>query len=318
MIVVEKHISSSSKCITVLSALFLLISIRGQTDDELIYILQWTRVEVPWASWSFWYLEMGQKSFVSRNCSFQNCFITPNRTYLNNILDFDVLLFNIADIGNSPFLSDNMPPNRSESQLYVFVAAEPAGPISHFYNGFFNFTWTYRITSNIFHPFFVVKNNIGEVIGPREHMKWVNYKYLPPTNKSIIRKLLNKRVAAAWVSAICKQQNNSIFVKNLVDELSKYGHQVHHYGHCGQLSCPRNPNERLHLLTNCYEKIESDYYFYLAFENYFAEDYVTEKVLHGLQHFLVPIVLGGADYTRYLCLIFLSNVMTSQRAGCNR
>lgn len=306
MILVE---SSCSKYATMLSAL-VFISIRAETDDELIYILQWTRVsQSSWDSWSFWYLETGQKSFVSRNCSYQNCFITPDRTYLDNILDFDVLLFNIVDIRNPHFLKKNMPSNRSESQLYVFVASEPAvlAPISSFYNGFFNFTWTYRFESDIFHPFFVVKNSIGEVIGPKPNVTWLNYKYLAPTNKSIIRKLHTKRVAAVWVTAACREHPNSNFIHKLINELSKYDLQIHHFGRCGQQHCPRSPSDRLHLLTNCYKKIESDYYFYLAFEKYFAEDYVTEKVLHGLHHFLVPIVLGGANYARYLYLLFFQN-----------
>ncbi|KAJ8728733.1 hypothetical protein PYW07_006429 [Mythimna separata] len=35
-------------------------------------------------------------------------------------------------------------------------------------------------------------------------------------------------------------------------------------------------------------------------ENSFDEDYVTEKLLTALQHNMVPIVYGGADYTRFL------------------
>lgn len=54
------------------------------------------------------------------------------------------------------------------------------------------------------------------------------------------------------------------------------------------------------LSEHCYALIESDYYFYLAFENSFCEDYVTEKILTATQHYAVPVVYGGANYSRYV------------------
>lgn len=40
------------------------------------------------------------------------------------------------------------------------------------------------------------------------------------------------------------------------------------------------------------------YKFYLAFENGFCEDYVTEKYWEqALEHDLVPVLMGGADYS---------------------
>ena len=40
------------------------------------------------------------------------------------------------------------------------------------------------------------------------------------------------------------------------------------------------------------------YTFILAFENALCDDYVTEKFFVPLQHGLIPVVLGGANYTR--------------------
>ena len=39
--------------------------------------------------------------------------------------------------------------------------------------------------------------------------------------------------------------------------------------------------------------------FYLAFENSVCSDYVTEKFFKILQRRIVPIVLGGADYSKF-------------------
>ncbi|MPC36301.1 Alpha-(1,3)-fucosyltransferase C [Portunus trituberculatus] len=42
------------------------------------------------------------------------------------------------------------------------------------------------------------------------------------------------------------------------------------------------------------------YLFYLAFENALCDAYVTEKLWRPLVHGLVPVVLGGANYTAIL------------------
>ncbi|KAJ2937861.1 hypothetical protein O0L34_g18682 [Tuta absoluta] len=46
--------------------------------------------------------------------------------------------------------------------------------------------------------------------------------------------------------------------------------------------------------------IKNNYYFYLSFENSFCDDYVTEKLLNAVQNYAVPIVYGGANYSRFL------------------
>lgn len=62
-------------------------------------------------------------------------------------------------------------------------------------------------------------------------------------------------------------------------------------GACGNLSCPRG--------TKACRALLSDYLFYLAFENSLCADYITEKLWRVLGK-AVPVVLGGANYTKYL------------------
>ena len=50
---------------------------------------------------------------------------------------------------------------------------------------------------------------------------------------------------------------------------------------------------------DCYEMLRTEYKFYLAFENSWCPDYVTEKFTRPLIHDAVPIVLGGADYSHF-------------------
>ena len=44
--------------------------------------------------------------------------------------------------------------------------------------------------------------------------------------------------------------------------------------------------------------LESKYKFYLSFENSFCDDYVTEKFFKVLNYDIVPIVLGGSNYSK--------------------
>lgn len=53
-------------------------------------------------------------------------------------------------------------------------------------------------------------------------------------------------------------------------ELSKYI-QVDIYGTCGSLRCPRSQSQA------CFDMLDEDYKFYLAFENSNCKDYITEK-----------------------------------------
>lgn len=79
-----------------------------------------------------------------------------------------------------------------------------------------------------------------------------------------------------------------------VDELKKYI-TIDIFGKCGNLKCPRNET---HWISHdeCYEKIESEYKFYLAFENSICTDYISEKFFYTLRYNIVPIVFGGANY----------------------
>ena len=45
---------------------------------------------------------------------------------------------------------------------------------------------------------------------------------------------------------------------------------------------------------------EHNYKFYLSFENSYCHEYVTEKLYNILQLDMVPVVMGGADYSNLL------------------
>eukprot|EP00091_Calanus_sinicus_P007279 TRINITY_DN18262_c0_g1_i1.p1 TRINITY_DN18262_c0_g1~~TRINITY_DN18262_c0_g1_i1.p1 ORF type:complete len:150 (-),score=29.34 TRINITY_DN18262_c0_g1_i1:34-483(-) len=75
------------------------------------------------------------------------------------------------------------------------------------------------------------------------------------------------------------------------------------YGECGPLSCgtSRNMGHSYRLQDDpCFDMVNRNYRFYLSFENAICQDYVTEKIFNALRLNTIPIVLGGANYTKIL------------------
>lgn len=256
-------------------------------DKSLIYVLLWLHPSFS----PKWNSEIWQLYFFNHQCRYKNCFLTPDYAYFDDIRDFDVLVFNTWTLYN--FIK---PSTRSMNQTYILFSEESPSVCSvpSNYSGYFNLTWTYKLDSDISFKFLTVKNNKGEVIGPKKEMHWINLDKMKPPSEYIKRKLENKNKAAAWFVTHCKTPGKrEEFVQQLNGELDKYNLTVDIFGNCGNLKCPMHNEE-------CHALVESDYHFYLAFENSLCEDYVTEKLLTATKHFAVPIVYGGADYTRWV------------------
>lgn len=262
---------------------------KHQKNKELVYILMWTNPTVePFVWWA-----KGHQSFVTMNCEFQNCFFIDNQWYLPNITDYHVIIFNAVNVNKEM----DLPRFRTDSQMYFFVSTESDAnfPISDEFNLFFNYTWTYKLNSDISYPYFVVRNiRTGKVLAPRSIVHWKAHKRMKRTLKSVIKQLRTKSIGAAWFVSNCLAINQRlIYATKLREELLKLGHKLDFYGPClGNNSCPR-------FSTDCLDLLKNRYYFYLSFENSFSDDYVTEKILTAVNNFAVPVVYGGADYSRY-------------------
>ena len=75
----------------------------------------------------------------------------------------------------------------------------------------------------------------------------------------------------AWFVSNCRESNGR---RQYAHELQKYI-PVDIYGKCGTLQCPRSTK------TECFEMLDRDYKFYLAFENANCKHYITEKLFEN-------------------------------------
>lgn len=83
-----------------------------------------------------------------------------------------------------------------------------------------------------------------------------------------------------------------------VNEMQKHASGIDIYGQCG-LDCGIKDENR-YLSKQCRERLSRDYKFFLAFENSFCDDYVTEKLFDSILFDSVPVVFGLGNYEKWL------------------
>ncbi|XP_030029346.1 alpha-(1,3)-fucosyltransferase C-like [Manduca sexta] len=236
---------------------------------------------------------IGQNIFIKQNCPYINCYLTYNKSLLKREQDFDAIIFNGEDINK--YDKEDLQLRRSQYQKYIFKSLESSekNPVCDpMYDDFFNWTWTYKLDSDIPSPFFNIYDDKNKLVGPKKDMKWVEKMKHNDRYKSLIK---NKDKAVMWIIPKCKVKNkHQDFIRELKDELKSYNYTIDTYGTCGKNKCPEGK------ISKCYKIMEKRYFFQLDFEETFAEDYINERIVKTLTHLAIPIVLGGADYTRFL------------------
>lgn len=167
---------------------------------------------------------------------------------------------------------DVLPEYRNPDQAWLLYAMEPPFrvPRRPDLNSLrFNWTMSYRFDADIVHrhSFKVVRRRANATRTPA-----------PWSEKS-------KKVA--WIASNCHTfSQREDYVRKLDETIP-----VDVYGKCGPLKCkPKG--------AKCYEDIGPHYYFYLAFENSICKDYSTEKLFLPLLNNMIPVVMGGVNYTR--------------------
>jgi hypothetical protein len=168
----------------------------------------------------------------------------------------------------------------STEQIFVFFILENPyrsypGLMNLEYEHLFNLAFSYLDDpqTDIYAPYGMVTK--------RKH---VDDSAVPP-----IEEIKKKTKLVAWLLSNCKAPSARYEYANLLEEHIP----IDIFGKCGNDSCPKG--------EKCIKIVDEDYLFYLAFENGYCTDYITEKAFRTLGTTnMVPIVLGGANYTKHL------------------
>ncbi|XP_055309263.1 glycoprotein 3-alpha-L-fucosyltransferase A-like [Sitodiplosis mosellana] len=211
----------------------------------------------------WWSIKFDDSTFVNSKCPVDACRFTVDPKERKTA---DLVMF------ANQFLHSNE--NRPPKQLYAMYYSEPPffTPLLDQPDAI-NWTISYRYDSTISAPY-----NKWLYYDPRIRQKEQNRNYA--TNKT-------KKVA--WFVSNCVGASNGRL--EYAKELQKHI-QVDIYGKCGTLKCPHNDRE------TCFDMLDADYKFYLAFENSNCKDYITEKFFDtGLQRNVIPIVMGAPRRT---------------------
>lgn len=262
---------------------------RDWPGPENKLILVW----VPFFSDPFYSFGGGKKSdFDNAGCDVSDCEIVADHRRLTPDR-YDAVLFHGFEYYVALY---GTPKERSPHQLYVYINLESEihAEIPWYQSDFFNLTMTYRLDSDIPWTYFsIIDKWSDDVIAPSTNPFWDEVHGLEEASNSEdeIKELVRSKTGAvAWVASNCNSDSGR---EEYVNSLQKYIN-VDVYGRCGPLSCPRNERE------DCTTTLGRKYYFYLSFENSICVDYVTEKIVTALRSGAVPVVLSGANLTRFL------------------
>ncbi|XP_046640158.1 alpha-(1,3)-fucosyltransferase C-like [Daphnia pulicaria] len=246
---------------------------------------------------------MADEPLVKAQCPIKSCLFT---TDISLIHKSDVIVLHFDTLKDFPL-------NRQSHQRYVFYHFE--SPINtafdimdnpRFRYDYFNWTMTYRRDSDIFlrdyYGSLVAKTSIHNDTRAERYnynLKYINdslYKdqtvitddmpgiELSQRQFDLTALIKGKTKMITWFVGHC---STPIRREEYVHQLSQYV-SIDVYGDCTR-KCP----------SQCDEMLRSHYKFYLAFENSWCPDYVTEKFIRPYLYEAIPILLGGADYSKF-------------------
>lgn len=267
----------------------------------------------------------GRDPFLKTKCPINDCIITSNRSLLANISDFDAFVFHahhdpvsfhdyheIQTIRKpnhrfvllaleSPLYTSRRIPSRSSRQqlplLEDTIDAFGNVVVNDPYDDFFHWIMSYRWDSDIPRPYGWFQELGSEEFLPSLPEKWKSYspekfKASLSSKPDSFRQKARRPKKIGWVVSNCITPSNR---SAYVEELSKYI-DVDIFGACGTQICSGKYGEDNGQDT-CSAQVQSDYKFYLAFENSYCNDYITEKFFGRIQHNVV-IVMGQGNYSR--------------------
>ena len=211
------------------------------------------------------------------HCPVSNCRISTDKSDLNVA---DAVILTMLDRDKASRCPDIPPYRPNYRQSWIFFQQEPPTDCIWWrykcFDNIINATMTHRQDSDIYAPLMrVVKREKGklykaDMVGKFDHER------------------PNPKMVAWFVSHCHTQSRREIYARELAKHI-----EVDIYGSCGNLSCAK-------FNSGCDRNLTQTYNFYLSFENSICKDYVTEKCSRPLLSGLIPVVIGGADYSKIL------------------
>ena len=234
-------------------------------------------------SWGYRFWPVGRAVFVDKACPVSNCFITFNSSYVANY-NFDAFVIH-PPTQKTPWKGLK---RRRRDQIFILFTTEPPYhmPNLNAFENYFNWSISYRRDSD----FYLSYGEITPLATAPTSLEQVTALRAQVVNANV-NTARGKTKLAVWLVSNCKAPSNR---QDYVAQLRKYIKVdiiSQNKGCKGEDRCPRDQNGAV-----CYNIVESEYKFYLAFENSICDEYVTEKFFEMIGRNIIPVVLGGADY----------------------
>ena len=259
--------------------------------NRVIRILTWTPVVTNVYEW------FHQKADMAHCNTNIQCEYSTNRSLYNVS---DVILFHTRlAFGNDTFPSFRLP--HQHWMTFLHEAPDRVPRVKTPYNGWFNWTIGYTMNADILRPYGICLPNREKMAkNPSSVTKEIRRIYGKETNSvpwrtgkesydnNVINYAKNKIGLVLWAVSNCRPPSRR---DKYVEELKRHIN-VYIIGKCGDDVC--NKGER------CFNDLCKSHKFYLSFENSLCVDYISEKTFSRLERGIVPIVLGGADYKKFL------------------
>lgn len=177
-----------------------------------------------------------------------------------------------------------MPPRRPDQLWVSFVQESPShsGWVDPLQN-LFNWTMSYRMDSEIWAPYGrklrLAQKPEAIFIGNTTLKNWIKGK-----SKLVFGAISHCKTPAKREILIEKMNETGIAIVDV-------------YGACGNRPMCGLLDNYNRKCDNFWENVAAEYKFFLAFENSLCIGYITEKFWRTLDFGMVPVVLGGANYS---------------------
>lgn len=230
-------------------------------------ILIWTPF---FGSWS-WVTDLANEV---KDCP-SSCIVTSDKSELETS---DAVVFHANDLwkykgllGTIYNVDTEMPKTRTPNQVWAVISYEPMVYMwGNIKPHTFNWTVLYRRESTIYNPFTPYRKKT-----PME---------MKDADKSVEKRnyFQEKTKFATTLVSNCMDQAKRY---KIIRELQRYI-ELDYFGYCsGNINCPAGIPT-----SDCGKRYMKDYKFYLAFENSFCRDYVSEKFWNALDRRQIPVI----------------------------